>query len=224
MKTIAYIRVSTDEQADKGVSLAAQQAKVEQYAELYELELVDVVVDAGASAKSLKRPGIQEVLSRLEAGEVGAVLVTQLDRLTRSMRDLGFLIEDYFKERFQLLSVGEHIDTRTAAGRFMTNILGSISQWEREKIGERTKQALAHKKANGERVGRVPFGKQVAADGIHLEDNEDEQAVLTQLRNLRASGLSYRALAAELNRRGAFNRTGRWNHASVYNIANREAA
>ena len=224
MKTIAYIRVSTDEQADKGVSLDAQKAKVQGYASLYDLDLVDVVVDAGASAKTLKREGLQDVLTRLEKGEAEAVLVAKLDRLTRSVKDLGELIESYFGDRFALLSVAEHVDTRTAAGRLVLNILASVSQWEREEIGERTKTALQFKKAQGQRVGHIPFGQRVTDDGVTLEYDQAEQAVLHQLRGLRASGLSYRAIADGLNKRGAFNRDGEWNHVAVYRIANRKVA
>ena len=77
-KTIAYLRVSTDKQADRGVSLDAQRVKVAAYAELYDLELVEVVVDAGESAKSLDRPGLQRALEMLKRGEAEALLVVKL--------------------------------------------------------------------------------------------------------------------------------------------------
>jgi site-specific DNA recombinase len=83
-RTIAYLRVSTEKQADKGVSLDAQRAKVAAYAELYDLMLVETIVDAGESAKSLDRPGLQRALSMLKAGGAEALLVVKLDRLTRS--------------------------------------------------------------------------------------------------------------------------------------------
>jgi DNA invertase Pin-like site-specific DNA recombinase len=79
-RTIAYVRVSTDKQTDRGVSLDAQRAKVRAYAELYELELVEVIVDAGASAKTLERPGLQRALAMLKRGHADALLVVKLDR------------------------------------------------------------------------------------------------------------------------------------------------
>jgi hypothetical protein len=137
-RTIAYLRVSTDKQADRGVSLDAQRAKATAYAELYDLELVEVIVDAGESAKSLDRPGLKRALGMLKAGEAEALLVVKLDRLTRSVVDLGTLLERYFAPgKAALLSVGEQIDTRSAAGRLVLNVLASVSQWEREAIGER---------------------------------------------------------------------------------------
>ena len=145
-RTIAYLRVSTDKQADRGVSLDAQRSKAKAYAELYDLELVEVIVDAGESAKSLDRPGLQRALAMLKKGEAEALLVVKLDRLTRSVVDLGSLVDRYFAPgKAALLSVGEQIDTRSAAGRLVLNVLASVSQWEREAIGERTATAMQHK-------------------------------------------------------------------------------
>src|SRR4051794_7553353 len=98
MRVIGYVRVSTDEQARDGVSLAAQIEKVGAYARLYDLELVDIVTDAGASAKTLDRPGFARVLAMLDAGEVDGVVVVKLDRLTRSVADLATLLDGYFGE------------------------------------------------------------------------------------------------------------------------------
>src|SRR5690606_6196856 len=92
-RTVAYLRVSTDKQADKGVSLDAQGAKVAAYAELYDLDVVEVIVDAGVSAKTLDRPGLGKALAMLRSGKADALLVCKLDRLTRSVRDLGELVD-----------------------------------------------------------------------------------------------------------------------------------
>ena len=210
-RTIAYLRVSTDKQADRGVSLDAQRAKVAAYAQLYDLELVEVIVDAGESAKSLDRPGLQRALAMLKSGTAEALLVVKLDRLTRSVVDLGALVERYFAPgKAALLSVGEQIDTRSAAGRLVLNVLASVSQWEREAIGERTSTAMQFKITQGEYTGgRAPYGYRLAADGAHVETLPAEQAILASARELRASGLSLRQVAAELARRGHQSRTGR---------------
>lgn len=207
-RAVAYVRVSTDKQADHGVSLEAQEAKVRAYAALYDLDLVDVVVDAGASAKTLDRPGLTRVLSMVKHGEVDAVVVMKLDRLTRSVADLGTLVERYF-QKAALLSVSEQIDTRTAGGRLVLNVLASVAQWEREAIGERTSTAMKHKASKGERVGAIPYGFALAADGVALVEVEAEQAVMAEARALRAAGLSLRTVAAELERRGFVARAGR---------------
>ena len=112
---VGYIRVSTDKQADHGVSLDAQKAKLEAYATLYELTLVDIIVDAGVSAKTLDRPGLARALAMLDKGQANALLVAKLDRLTRSVKDLGSLVEDCFSsDKITLLSVADNIDTRTS--------------------------------------------------------------------------------------------------------------
>lgn len=208
-RTIAYCRVSTQSQADRGVSLEAQRAKVEAYSALYDLDVVEVIVDAGVSAKTLDRPGLTKALGLLRSGKADALLVVKLDRLTRSVRDLGELVERYFAPgKAALLSVGEQIDTRSAAGRLVLNVLASVSQWEREAIGERTAAAMAHKAACGEYTGgEAPFGYAVAEG--KLVEIDHEQAIVGEARRLRAMGRSLRAVAAELDRAGLRARNGK---------------
>lgn len=172
-RAIGYIRVSTDKQADHGISLDAQRAKVEAYASLYDLNLVEVIVDAGASTKTLDRPRLQKALALLKSGKADALIVVKLDRLTRSVADLGTLVEKHF-QKAALLSVAEQIDTRSAAGRLVLNVLASVAQWEREAIGERTSAAMQHLKSQGKRVGHIPFDSCLAADGVHLEQDTTE--------------------------------------------------
>ena len=220
-RTVAYLRVSTDKQADRGVSLEAQRAKVEAYASLYDLDLVAIVEDAGASAKTLNRPGLDRVLTMLRKGDADAVLVVKLDRLTRSVRDLGELVDAYFADgKRALLSVHDQIDTRSAAGRLVLNVLASVSQWEREAIGERTSAAMQHKRSKGELVGAVPYGYDLGADGKTLVANEAEQLVVTAVREYRTAGLSLRTVGERLAERGLLPRKGgAWNPAQIKRIA-----
>ncbi len=154
MKVIGYLRVSTQEQEQSGLGLEAQQEKIRAYCGLYDLELVDMVQDA-ASGKSLKgREGLALALAMLARGEVEGLIVAKLDRLTRSVKDLGELIENYFA-KYSLFVVAEQVDTRTASGRLVLNLLTSVAQWERETIGERTAAALGAKRERGKnRRGR----------------------------------------------------------------------
>lgn len=210
-RAIAYLRVSLEKQADKGVSLDAQRAKVEAYASLYDLEIVEVIVDAGVSAKTLERPGLARALELLRKGKVDALLVVKLDRLTRSVRDLGELVAKVFAPgKAALLSVGEQIDTRSAAGRLVLNVLASVSQWEREAISERTSAAMQHKRACGEHTGGdPPFGYRVTDDGLRIEPVAVEQLVLAEARRLHAAGLSLRAIGRELAGMGHRSRVAR---------------
>jgi DNA invertase Pin-like site-specific DNA recombinase len=210
MKTVAYIRVSTDKQAEAGVSLDAQRAKVEAYATLYDLEIVEIVVGAGESAKTLDREGLRVALGHLDAGKAEGLLVVKLDRLTRSVKDLGELMDGYFAPgRFALMSVSENLDTRSAAGRLVINILASVSQWEREAIGERTSAAMQHLRKNGKYTGgAVRYGYRVADDGETLERDSFEQQVIFRALELREEGLSLSATARKLDDEGYKTRNG----------------
>lgn len=208
MKAIGYVRVSTEKQADFGVSLEAQSEKVREMAVVQGAELSEVIIDAGESAKSLNRPGMARLLSLVDSGAIDTVIIAKLDRLTRSVKDLAELLERFTKRGVSLVSVADSLDTRSAAGRLVLNIMVSVSQWEREAIGERTRDAMHHKRANGERIGTVPFGFQMAADGLHLEANPAEQDILSRIRELKAAGCSTRRIAESLNAEGFTTRRG----------------
>lgn len=210
-RAVAYVRVSTEKQADRGMSMEVQQARVHGYASLYDLTLADVISDSGASAKTLRRPGLQRALGMLRAGQADALLVAKLDRLTRSVADLGQLVAEYFAEgKWSLLSVADQVDTRSAAGRLVLNVLGSVSQWEREAISERTVAAMQHLRAQGRYTGGpVPFGFRIAADGRTVEPAPEERSMLARARELHGAGLSQRKLAARLEAEGFRSRSGR---------------
>ena len=127
-RAVGYIRVSTEGQAHDGVSLAAQKQKIEAFAALYEYELVTIVEDAGASAKTLDRPGLHAALQMFHGGEASILILAKLDRLTHSVANLAVLIETEFAS-YSLVSVAEQIDTATAAGRMVLNVLISVAQW-----------------------------------------------------------------------------------------------
>jgi site-specific DNA recombinase len=165
MLTIGYVRVSTDRQAEHGVSLEAQEAKIRAMATVQGGELMEVIVDGGESAKSLNRPGLQRLMALVNGGKVQAVIVAKLDRLTRSVKDLCGLLELFEKRKVALISVAEALDTGSAAGRLVITIMGAVSQWEREAIGERTRDALRHKRSNGERVPHAPRYRVAAGVG-----------------------------------------------------------
>lgn len=223
MKVYGYCRVSTDGQAESGLGLADQEAKIRAYCELYGLELVEIIKDA-ASGKSLERAGLQSALQALKSGRAEGVIVAKLDRLTRSVKDLGALLEDYFADRFSLFVVSEQIDTRTAAGRLLLNLLTSVAQWERETIGERTKAALKQKRERGEKTGgHVPFGYDADACG-KLTANENEQKAIARIIELRGKGYTYEEIANALNRDGILTKQGKlWCKASVFKIYKKAA-
>src|ERR1700730_1090161 len=215
MTTVSYVRVSTE----RGISLEAQAEKIRAMALVQGAELSEIIVESGESAKSLNRPGMARLLTMVDGGTVKAVIVAKLDRLTRSVKDLCELLERFERRGVALVSVAESLDTGSAAGRLVLNIMAAVSQWEREGIGERTRDAMRHKRSNGERVGNIRFGYRLAPDGVHVEPEPTEQTAIAAIRELRAEGRALRRIAMDLNRRGWRTRKGsEWRLESVARV------
>jgi DNA invertase Pin-like site-specific DNA recombinase len=205
---VGYARVSTRDQADNGHSLDTQRTKIGAYATLHDLELSEVIVDEGQSAKSLDRPGMGRLLGLIRRRAVNVVVIAKLDRITRSVRDLGELVELFQRSGVEFASVADNIDTSSASGRLVLNVMASVSQWEREAIGERTAEALAHIRAQGGRIGRfIEYGYRLATDG-KLEPEPSEQAAIRAMLELRARGIAYAKIDRELEARGYVGRNG----------------
>jgi site-specific DNA recombinase len=225
MRVVGYVRVSSEEQSRDGVSLAVQAEKVRLYCELHALEKAEDVVDAGVSAKTLDRPGLARVLALLDSGEVTGLVVYKLDRLTRSLADWSSLIDGYFGRPGgpSLFSVSDSIDTRTAAGRMVLNIMMTVAQWERETIVERTIGAMQFIRSRGERIsGRIPYGSDLGEDGRTLVPNANELSALAEVRLRHAEGWSLRRIAADLQAQGVPTKSGRaWSHSTVQALLKR---
>jgi DNA invertase Pin-like site-specific DNA recombinase len=206
-KTIGYARVSTAEQATDGVSLDMQARKIASYCDVKDWTLEEVIRDEGESAKSLNRPGVARLIDMVEADEVATVLVYKLDRLTRSVADLDRLVKLFERKGVALVSLQESLDATTATGRLMMNLLASVSQWEREVIGERTKDALQELKAQGKKLGRIAF---------------TDASVIEAIKAQRANGWTFQDITADLNARQVPTaRGGTWSVSTVYQIVAR---
>jgi DNA invertase Pin-like site-specific DNA recombinase len=166
-----------------------------------------------------------QLLALVDAGKVKTVIVAKLDRLTRSVKDLCELLERFERKGVALVSVAESLDTGSAAGRLVLNIMAAVSQWEREAIGERTRDAMRHKRSQGQRVGNIAFGFRLAVDGLHLEADAGEQGVVGEIRRLRQQGTSLRGIAATLNQSALRTRRGTpWSLESVARVAKQAAS
>jgi site-specific DNA recombinase len=219
IKAIGYVRVSTDRQAEEGISLEMQIHKIEQYCELYNYQLIDIISDAGFSAKSTNRPGLKNLLQIINSEQADALIVYKLDRLTRSLADWSDLISKYFNEKSNktLLSVCDQIDTSTASGRLCLNMMMTVYQWERETIAERTKSALAHKRKKGEPLGTARFGSNLTSKA--LEPNSDELIVIKLISDLRTEGKTQQQIADHLNQNNIRSkRDGIWYQRTVKNV------
>lgn len=210
MMTLAYIRTSTEDQT---LSLDAQRAKVDAMATMRDLTVDEYIVEQ-ESAKTLDRTGVQRLLALVKAGQVSVVLIAKLDRLTRSVRDLGDIVALFQKHGVTLISVAEMLDLSTATGRMIVNILATLAQWEREQISERTATVLRHKKATGAAYTRItPYGYE--RDGERLLAIEAEQAIVRRIFSWSSAGISLLTIARKLNGAGVTcKRGGSW-HAST---------
>jgi len=243
-KVLGYARVSTAEQAEEGHSLAAQRERIVAYCRAHELELVEVIEDAGASAATLERPGLRRVMAGLASTRattistphprkssaqhppsITGIVVTRLDRLTRSLDDFRDLVRHHgLGQTWQLHAIGEHIDTSSATGELMLHLLLSVAQWERRRIGERISEVIQHRKrSEGRSYGRVPFGYRRTA-GV-LEPIAEQQAILAGIRTSRSHGDSLESIASHLNSAGVRgSRGGSWTATSVRRALNALAA
>ena len=226
MKAVGYIRVSTEEQANEGVSLDNQKAKIKAYANLKDLQLVGIIKDAGLSAKNLNRPGVQEVLNMARRKKVEAVIVYKLDRMFSSTIDALETRKMVDKWNIAFHSIQETLDSKSAMGRFFFTLTAALAEMERGIIGERTKAALKHKRLNGEKTGGdIPFGYSLDIDGQTLKEEPKEQDVIKLIKRWKHKGCSLRFICQELEREGCLTKTGKtkWHPQSIARILKRPA-
>lgn len=186
-RAIGYRRVSTTEQGDSGAGLEAQLASIMREVEHKQFDLIDMVTDIGSGKNMTARPELQRVLEMLADGQADVLVVSKLDRLSRSMLDFAGLMAIAQKQGWAVDVVELGFDTTTPNGKLVVNILMSLAEWERETIGARTRDALAAVKARGTRLGRPP--------------NIDATTV-QMIEVLRTAGLSLKKIAGTLNDRG----------------------
>jgi site-specific DNA recombinase len=222
MKAIGYVRVSTERQAQEGISLEAQQAKIRAWCEANGHELVEVYVDAGISGRSMKsRVGLQNALDALKKDQV---LVTySLSRLARSLKDALVITEQIGRKKATLTSLSEQIDGTSAAGRMMMQMMLAFAEFESAVISERTTTAMQHKKATGQQYcHQTPYGFE-AIEG-RLVEVKREADVVAEIQAARNAGITLQAIADDLNGRGIPTKKGKqWQPATVHLLLKRSS-
>lgn len=224
VKAVFYLRVSTIGQVTDGVGLDTQLAKLNAWAALHDAEVLASFSDEGISGTREDRPGLESAIA-LACQERAALVVYSLSRLSRSTSHTIKLADRLAKSQADLISLSEALDTSSAAGRMIFRMLATLAEFERDLCAERTTAALAHKKAKGERVGSIPFGYDLAEDGVSLVPNAAQQEALSLIAELRSAGLSMRQIASELNSRNVPTAKGKseWSHSTIQRILNRAA-
>lgn len=220
MMAIGYVRVSTERQAEEGVSLDAQKNRIAAWCAANGYELAGVECDAGISGKrASNRPALQAALDRACA-ERCALVVYSLSRLARSTKDALAISERLDKAGADLVSLTEKIDTTSAAGKMVFRMLAVLAEFERDLVSERTRGAMAQKRRAGEKTGGgVPFGFRVGPDGRRLEPAPELAPAVKLIRRRRAAGASLSSIARTLAKRGTPTAGGgAWSHTQVARI------
>jgi DNA invertase Pin-like site-specific DNA recombinase len=187
LRAVGYIRVSTDEQEGSGLGLEAQRAAIEGATTRRGWDLIYVFTDTASGRSLSRRPGLEKALAMLEGGGASALVVSKLDRLSRSTKDFATLMERAQRRGWAPVVLDLGVDTTTPAGEMVASVMMSVAQWERKIIGQRTKEALAAKKAQGAKLGRPR----------QLPD-----ATRKRLMRMRKRGLTFRAIAEAVNEEG----------------------
>jgi DNA invertase Pin-like site-specific DNA recombinase len=207
---IGYVRVSTEQQSESGAGLEAQRAAIRTECARRGWVLVRIEEDA-VSGRSLKRPGLHAALEACRGGEVGGIVVAKVDRLSRSIVDLAAVLEEARKRRFNVVALDLGVDLSTPQGQLVGNVIASVARWEARMIGQRTREALAIKRAEGVQIGR--------RSGVC-------PTVVRRMRRARAAGKTLAAIASKLNSDGVPTAQGgrEWYPATVRYVLERAAA
>lgn len=219
MNFIAYLRVSTEQQALSGAGLDAQHDACERVAG----SLAGIYRDEGVSGKTGidKRPALLDAIAQLKKGDV--LIVAKRDRLGRDPMVVAMIESAVKRKGARIVSAaGEGTDSDSPTDILMRRMVDAFAEYERLIIGARTKAALQAKKARNESTGYIAYGYQLSDDGVHVEECLEEQATLRKIELLRQSGMSLRKVADELNQLGIFKRGGeKWNHVNLHNVCKR---
>jgi site-specific DNA recombinase len=221
-QAIGYIRVSTEKQANEGVSLEAQEAKIVTWCKANGYELVKVYVDAGISGKRMDTR--KELLAALASLKKGMALVSySLSRLARSTKDALAIGEAVAKKKADMVSLTEQIDTTTAAGKMMFQMLSVLAEFERNLVAERTTNALQHKKRTGQKyTNQTPYGFE-AIEG-RLVQVQQEAEIVAEIQASRTGGNTLQSIADSLNTRGIPTKTGKqWAPATIHLLLKRSS-
>jgi DNA invertase Pin-like site-specific DNA recombinase len=187
-RIIGYGRCSTAEQGESGLGLAAQEATIRAECQRRGWELLDVVLDEGESGKDLNRPGLNSVLERIARGEADGLIAAKLDRISRSVGDFADLLEWFSGAGAALVAVDVGVDTSTPGGKLVCGVFSAVSEWERDVIGQRTREGLAVLREQHRPISRAAVA--------------DHPKLAKRIRAMRDKGATYQAIADALNADG----------------------
>ncbi|QQE75544.1 recombinase family protein [Brevibacillus composti] len=215
MRTAIYLRVSTEEQAAEGFSIAAQKERLLAYIQSQGWALAGVYTDEGVSAKDIHRAELRRLLADVRAGKIDIVLVYRLDRLTRSVLDLYQLLQVFEESNVRFKSCTEVYDTTTAIGRLFITLVAALAQWERENLGERVKLGMEQMARERKRPGGPPPYGYTLKQG-QLVPHPEEATVVQRMYQQYVAGSTPGQIAERANREGYRGKHGgKWSGSAV---------
>ncbi len=219
---IGLVRVSTDKQ---GASLEAQEEKIRAWCTANDYHLINIYKEAGTSgcAKIDKRQELKKALNEV-CEKSAALIVYSLSRLSRSTKDTILISERLHRANADLISLTERIDTTSAAGKMLFNLMSVLHEFEVEQLKECITNSMSHLRKNNKRISRViPFGYDLKEDGKGLAVNDMERYAIERMKELRISGNSLRKIASSLENLGIKTKTGtKWSAPVIKGILDRE--
>lgn len=225
IKTAVYLRVSTEDQAKEGFSIAAQKEKLTKYVEVNDWELYDYFIDDGISGKNIKdRPELTRLIELIKKKEINNVLVYKLDRLTRSVKDLINLIELFEQYDCSFSSVTEKLDTSNAVGRMFIKIIGIFAEFERENLAERVSFGYEEKTRQGNYTNsNGVYGYDYIVGKGDLIINEEEAELVRKTYEDYLNGKAMISIAKDYNLRHVpTKRGGDWSQSTIQSILTNE--
>ncbi|MDG6219206.1 MAG: recombinase family protein [Candidatus Thermoplasmatota archaeon] len=196
-KAALYTRVSTEDQAKEGFSLDAQMEKLHAYCIARDWTIAGEYIDDGYSGRNIRRPAYKKLLNDINSWDI--LLVIKMDRIHRNSKNFMVMMEDLKRENKEFVSMTESLDTSTAMGRFVMDIIQRIAQLESEQIGERVYDGMAQKaRTNGGSLGfNIPYGYNYINKQLIV--NEKEANVVRTIYDLYLDGYSMKKIAVFLN-------------------------
>lgn len=214
----AYIRVSTEDQAESGLGMDAQRTRCKAMALVKGWNEPIFYEDDGISGTKpvSKRPGLKRLVDDMAEGKIHAIIIPSLDRLGRTAKIIINLVEDFRIYNVSLVSCKESFDTSTPQGQLMLGIFAVLAQFERDLVSQRTTDALIERgKIDGEKGGRLPYGYRRSDKGIVIY--EEEIKIVRRIFRMHKQGHSLREIAISIS-----TEEKKWQHSSIAEILRNE--
>lgn len=227
-KAIGYIRVSSLQQVEDATSLERQKEKIKAYCDFKGIQNLEFIEDAGISGfKTTARKGYQELLRLAKTNQIETLIVYDLSRLSRSLKEtLNFFDDVLKKHNINFISLNNDIDTTTATGVMFFQLTAMFNEFYRNDISFKTKNALAHIKQNNHKTGgTIPFGYTIGLNN-ELFELPKEQEIIAKMKDLKSQGKTYNAIATFLNKENIPTKTkgAKWYNSTVKNILENDVA